>query len=137
MLQRTYASRALDIVKMRTFMPCDVENQHKTFKSRIVEVVYDPLRVEEVNASFKAAGYDVNDSVQVIARNDDDSILLWGGFNSVFALRKGESISGALDLKHMAFGDILDLTARFKIKNKKVEIDELVAKLKEKYSGSG
>jgi hypothetical protein len=27
----------------------------------------------------------------------------------------------------------LDLTARFKTKNKKVEIDELIAKLKEKY----
>jgi hypothetical protein len=133
LLQRTFASRALEVVKMKAFIPCDVENQHKTYRTRMVEHVYDPLRVPEVNGRFKAAGYDVDDQVQVIAVNKDGSILVWGGFNSVFHLAKDEKIGGALDLKHLAFNDILDLTNRFKIKNKKMEIDELIAKLKQTY----
>jgi hypothetical protein len=119
---------------MKAFVPCEVENQFKTYKTRIIEHVYDPLRVEEVNQKFKDAGYDVDDDdVHVIAINEDGSILLWGGLNSVFHLRKGERIAHCLDTKHIAFNDILDLTNRFKIKNKKVEIDELIAKLKMKY----
>ena len=134
--QRTTASRALEVVKMKVFIPCEVENQFKTYKTKIVEHVYDPLRVEEVNARFKAEGYDVDDEdVHVIAVNEDGSILLWGGLNSVFHLRKGEKIAHCLDTKHIAFDDILDLTNRFKIKNKRVEIDELIAKLKTKYQG--
>jgi len=134
--QRITASRALEVVKLKTFVPCEVENQFKTYKSKIIEHVYDPLRVEEVNARFTAAGYDVSDDdVQVIAVNEDGSILLWGGLNSVFHLRKGEKIAHCLDTKHIAFDDILDLTNPFKIKNKKVEIDELIAKLKLKYEG--
>ena len=134
LVQRITASRALEVVKMKAFVPCEVENQFKTYKSKIVEHVYDPLRVEEVNARFKAAGYDVDDDdVQVIAVNEDGSILLWGGLNSVFHLRKGEKIAHCLDIKHIAFQDILDLTNPFKIKNKKVEVDELIAKLKMKY----
>ncbi len=120
---------------MKAFIPCEVENQHKTYKTRIVEHVYDPLRVPEVNARFKAAGYDVGDEMQVIAVNEDGSILIWGGLNSVFHLRKDEKIDGVLDLKHLAFNDILDLTNRFKIKNKKPEIDELIAQLKQTYGG--
>lgn len=134
LVQRTIASRALEVVKMKAFVPCEVENQFKTYKTRIIEHVYDPLRVEEVNQKFKDAGYDVDDDdVHVIAINEDGSILLWGGLNSVFHLRKGERIAHCLDTKHIAFNDILDLTNRFKIKNKKVEIDELIAKLKMKY----
>lgn len=134
LFQRIFASRALEVVKLKAFIPCEVENQHKTYKTRIVEHVYDPLRVPEVNARFKAAGYDVDDQVQVIAVNEDGSILVWGGFNSVFHLGKDEQIDGALDMKHLAFDDILDLTNPFKIKNKKVEVDELIAKLKETYT---
>jgi hypothetical protein len=126
-------SRALDVVKMKSLVPCEVENPHKTYKCRIVEVVYDPLRVEEVNERFKTAGYDVTDGTQVIAVNEDGSILIWGGLNSVYHLQKGEQIGGAFDLKHLAFGDILDLTGPFKIKNKKGEIDELIAQLSAKY----
>jgi hypothetical protein len=55
--------------------------------------------------------------------------------NSVFHLRKGEKIEGAFDQKHLAFNDVLDLTDRFKIKNKKVEVDELVAQLQKTYGG--
>ncbi|HTL30061.1 MAG TPA: hypothetical protein VL282_12605, partial [Tepidisphaeraceae bacterium] len=120
LMQRSFASQALSIVKMKQFVPCDVQNQFGTYKSRIVDVVYDPLRVEEVNARFKKDGCGVAESdPQVIAVNEDGSILLWGGLNSVFHLRKGEETEHCLDRKHMAFQDIVDLTNLFKkIKNK-------------------
>ena len=130
---RSFASRALDVVKMKAFIPCDVENQFKTYKTRIVEHVYDPLRIPEVHARFRAAGYEFSDDMQVIAVTADGEILLWGGLNSVFHLKKGEKIDGAFDEQHLAFNDILDLTERFKIKNKKVEIDEFIAQLKKTY----
>lgn len=134
LLQRTFASRALGVVKMKAFVPCDVDDSLNNYNARIVDVVYDPLRIEDVNARFAAAGYQVGGDMQVIAVNDDGSILLWGGLNSVFHLRKGEQIQGAFDEKHLAFNDILDLTNRFKIKNKKVEIDDLIAQLERKYA---
>ena len=133
LLQRSFASRALDVVKMKAFIPCDVENQFKTYKTRIVEHVYDPIRIPEVHAKFRAAGYEFAEDMQIIAVTADGEILLWGGLNSVFHLRKGEKIGGAFDEKHLAFNDILDLTERFKIKNKKVEIDEFIAQLKKTY----
>jgi len=120
---------------MKAFVPCDVDDRLSQYKAKIVEVVFDPLRIPEVNSRFKAAGYDFDDKMQVIALTEDGSILLWGGFNSVFHLRKGERIEGAFDEKHLAFNDILHLTARFKIKHKKVEIDDLLAQLKETYGG--
>ena len=135
LLQRSFASRALDVAKMKAFVPCEVDDRLNHYKGKIVEVVYDPLRIPEVNAEYRAAGYEFSDDMQVIAVTEDGSILLWGGLNSVFHLRKGEKIGGPFDEKHLAFNDILDLTQRFKIKNKKVEIDELIAKLKEKYGG--
>lgn len=135
LLQRSIASRALDVVKLKSLVPREVENPHKTYKCRIVEVVYDPLRIEEVNNWFKADGYDIVDGTQVIAVNEDGSILIWGGLNSVYHLLKGEQIGGAFDLKHLAFGDLVDLTGPFKFKNKKVEVDELIARLKAKYEG--
>jgi hypothetical protein len=133
LLQRTFASRALDVVKMKGLVPCDVENRLNGYTCRIVEVVFDPLKIEEVNGRFKAAGYPVEDEMQVIAVNADGSILMWGGFNSVYYVRKGEPIKGAFD--NLAFDDILDLTQRFKIKNKKVEIDALITQLKRKSGG--
>jgi hypothetical protein len=136
LLQRSFASRALDVAKMKAFVPCDVDDRLNQYKAKIVEAVYDPLRVPEVNARFRAAGYDFPDDMQVIAVTDDGSILLWGGLNSVFHLRKGEKIAGAFDEKHLAFNDILDLTSRFKIKNRKAEVDELIAGLKQKYGGT-
>src|SRR6266404_4303137 len=133
LLSRTYASRALDVAKMKAFVPCEVDDRLNNFRARIVEAVFEPLRIPEVNARFRAAGYDFTDDMQVIAVTEDSSILLWGGLNSVFHLRIGEKIEGAFDEKRLAFNDILDLTQRFKIKNKKVEIDELVAQLKKTY----
>ena len=135
LLQRTYASRALDVAKMKAFTPCEVEDRLNKYKAKIVEVVFDPLQIPEVNGSFTAAGFEVGDDMQVIAVTEDGSILVWGGLNSVFHLREGERIDGAFDEKHLAFNDILDLTERFKIKNKKVEIDQLIEKLKKKYGG--
>jgi hypothetical protein len=132
LLQRSLASRALDVVKMKAFVPCDVDEPRRGYKTRIVEAVYDPLAVPETNARFEAAGYDVPDDMQVIAVCENGEILLWGGLNSVYHLGKDEKFT-ALGGKHMAFNDILDLTNRFRIKNKKVEIDELVARLNEKY----
>ena len=133
LLSRTYASRALDVAKMKAFVPCEVDDRLNNYKAKITEVVFDPLRIPEVNARFTAVGYHFSDDMQVIAVTEDGSILLWGGLNSVFHLRKGEKIEGIFDEKHLAFNDILDLTQRFKIKNKKVEIDELVARLKKTY----
>lgn len=135
LLSRTYATRALDVAKMKAFIPCEVDDELNNYKAKIVEMVFDPLRIPEVNARFSAAGYDFADDMQVIAVTEDGSILLWGGLNSVFHLGKGEKIAGPFDEDHLAFNDILDLTARFKIKNKKVEIDELIAELKTTYGG--
>ena len=135
LLQQAYATRALDVVKMKTIVPCDVEDEITGYRGRITEIVFDPVRIPEVNDRFKADGFNVDDGMQVIAVNEDDSILLWGGINSIFHLRRGERIKGAFDEQHLAFNDILDLTARFKIKNKRVEIEELIARMREAYGG--
>jgi hypothetical protein len=121
---------------MRDFTPCEVEDQFNTYRTTIVEVVFDPLHISEVNNRFEKAGYDIEESMSVITVNQDDSILLWGGLNSVYHLRKGETITGAFDEQHLAFNDLLDLTQRFKIKNKKVEIDDLIRQLKDLYGQS-
>ena len=135
LLQRIFASRALEVAKMKNFVPCDIDDRINKYNARMIDVVFDPLRIPEVNKRFRGAGYDIpNDDSMVIAINDDKSILIWGGLNSVFHLRKGEKIGGVFDEAHLAFNDILDLTNRFKIKNKKVEIDRLIADLKAKYA---
>jgi len=72
-----------------------------------------------------------DDRMQVIAINDDGSILLWGGANSVFRLRPGERISGSLDEQHLVFEDISHLTDLFEIEVKKKEVDEMTSKLKQ------
>lgn len=46
-----------------------------------------------------------------------------------------EQIDGAFDETHLVFNDILDLIEQFKIKNKKVEIDELIEQFNETYGG--
>jgi hypothetical protein len=132
LLQRSFASSALDVAKLKAVAPCDVDDPINGYKGRITEAVFDPLRIEEVNARFVAEGYKVPDGTQVIAVTATGEILIWGGFNSVFRLAKGEELVGAFD--KLAFADILDLTQRFKFKNKKPEIDELIAGLTRKYS---
>jgi len=134
LLERHMASACLDVVKMKPLVPCDVENTHKTYKTRITSVVFDPLNIEEVDERFRSEGYVVPDEAHVIATTEDGSILLWGGLNSVYHLKRGEEIKTVFD--KLAFQDLLDLTRRFKIKNKKVEIDEMRAALIEKYTPS-
>jgi hypothetical protein len=132
LLQRSYASTALVITKMKALTPCDIDSWKTSFKARMTEVVFDPLRIDEVNAQFIAAGYKVPDDSSVIAITEDGTLLVWGGAYSVYKLPKGGEIKGGLD--DLAFEDISDLTQRFQIKNKKVEIDALIAQLQEKYT---
>jgi hypothetical protein len=141
LLRQQYASRCLDLVKMKSLVPRDVECPPNRFKRRIVDVVFDPLRVREVNARFKAEGYlfdeapdpdDADHGAAVIAVNDDGSVLVWGGLNSVYCLRKGERITGFLD--KIAFDDIAHLVRLFPIKNKKAEVDAMIEQLKRHYT---
>ena len=119
---------------MKALVPCDVSDEITGYRGRVSEIVFDPLRIEEINAPYEAQGFEVREGMQVIAECEDGSILLGGGLNSIFHLRKGEQIRGAFDEDHLAFQDILDLTGRFRIKNKRAEIDGLLAQLNHKYS---
>lgn len=133
LLQRHWASAALETMKMKAFVPCDVEDKINNYKCRIVEAVFEPLKIEETNARFAKQGFIIPDEFHVIAVNEDGTILLWGGMNSVYYLKKGEKLPGTLE-GNLAFNDIRDLINRFKIKNKKPELDELMAAMKKKYS---
>jgi hypothetical protein len=130
LLQRSYASSCLDVMKMKAFVPCDVADELNKYKANISEVVFDPLKVQETNAQYTKAGYIIPDDFAVIALTTDKKILLWGGLNSVYYLRKGEKLHKSLE-KNLAFNDIVDLTNHFKIKNKKPELDALLAQLHE------
>lgn len=103
LLQRTYASRALDVAKMRDVLPCDVDDRLTGYHGRIVEVAFDPLRIEETDLHFRDAGYGVDDDLHAIALTEAGELLLWGGFNSIYALKKGERVVGVSD--HLAFND--------------------------------
>jgi hypothetical protein len=132
LFQRSYASSCVDVVKMRDSVPCAVEDQVTGYKATIVRVVFDPLRIPAVNAEFGAEGYIIPDDFAVIGVTADKKILMWGGLNSVYYLKKGEKLHASLE-KNIAFNDIVGLTKQFKIKNKKAEVDELIAKLKKVY----
>ena len=93
------------------------------------------MHIEEVNAKFKSDGYIFDEDMKVIAVTEDGEILLWGGINSVYHIRRGEQITGAFDAKHLGFEDLLDFTQPFKTKRKKVEIDEMLDQLKRRYGG--
>jgi hypothetical protein len=135
MLQRSFASDCVDFAKMKALVPREVECTNTGYKTKVVEVVFDPMRIEEVNAKFRSAGYIVDDDMKVIAVTEDGEILLWGGLNSVYHIGRGEEITGTFDSKYLAFEDLLDLTQPFKIKRKKVEIDEMLDRLKKRYGG--
>src|SRR6267142_3483695 len=109
LLQRSFASSCLHIVKMKAFVPCEVEDELNNYKGRIVEIVFDPLKVEEVNARFEAAGYHIPEDMRVIATTAEKTILIWGGLNSVYCLHKGEQLDKSLEV-NLAFNDIVDLT---------------------------
>ena len=133
LFQRSFASSCLDIVKMKVFVPCKVEDEVNDYKTTITKMVFDPLKISEVNASFKTSGYIIPEDFAVIAVTSDETILIWGGVNSVYYLHKGEELDDSLEV-NLAFNDIVDLTQSFKIKNKKTEIDDLIAQLKRLYS---
>lgn len=135
MLQRSFAGDCLDLIKMRSLVPIEAEDEITGYKTTIVEMVFDPMRLAEVNGRFQAAGYIIPDKMNVIGVNEDGTILVWGGPNCVFWLRKGAPISEGL-LDNIAFQDLGDLTQQFKIKNKKTEIDEMIAQLKQAYGSN-
>ena len=132
LFQRSFASSCLDIVKMKAFVPCEVEDEMNDYKTTITEMVFDPLKITEINGRFEAAGYIIPEDFSVIAVTGDETVLVWGGVNSVYYLHKAEELDDSLEV-NLAFNDIVDLTARFKIKNKKTEIDDLIAQLKQLY----
>lgn len=130
MILRSRAGDYLDLVKMRSLVPIEAEDKLTGYKTRIVEMVFDPLQMSETNKRFQAAGFLIPDEMNVIAVNNDGTILVWWGrLNCIFWLRKGEPISKGFDA-NLAFQDLGDLTHSFKFKNKKVELDEMIAQLK-------
>ncbi len=133
LLQRSFAGDSLYLIKMRPLVPIEVENDLIGYKTKIVEMVFDPSRIVEVNGRFEAEGFLIPEKMNVIAVNEDGTILVWGGPNCVFWLRKGEPISEGWD-DNVAFEDLGDLTHRFKFKNKKAEIDDMIAQLKQTFS---
>jgi len=132
MLQRSFAGDCLDLIKMGSLVPIEVKDELTGYKTKIVEMVFDPVRLAEVNGRFAAAGYLIPEKMNVIGVNHDGTILVWGGPNCVFWLRKGEPISDGWD-DNVAFQDLRDLTGQFKIKNKKPEIDDMIAELKKAF----
>jgi hypothetical protein len=134
MLQRSFAGDCLDLIKMRSLVPMAVEDEATGYKTTIVEMVFDPKRLKDVNQQFETAGYRIPEKMNVIAVNEDGTILVWGGPNCVFWLEKGKPISEGWD-DNVAFQDLRDLTGQFKIKNKKSEVDEMIAELKKAFTG--
>ena len=133
MLQRSFAGDCLDLIKMRSLVPVEVEDEPTGHKTKIVEMVFDPMQIPETNARFQSAGFLIPDEMNVIAVNGDGTILVWEGrLNCVLWLRKGKPISDGWE-ENMAFQDLRDLTGRFKIKNKKPEIDDMIAALKKAF----
>jgi len=128
MFQRSLAGDCLDLVKMKSLVPVEVEDELTGYRTKIAEMVFDPKRINEVNRRFKAAGYLIPDDMNVIAVNEDKTILVWGGPNCILWLRKGEPVSKGWE-GNLAFQDLRDLTEKFKIKNKKVEIDDMIKQL--------
>jgi hypothetical protein len=130
LVQRLFATRFLQLEKMKQMVPRTVKAQCASRRITVAEVVFDTLHIDKVNAKFKRRGFVFDDRMHVIAVTDDGSILLWGGANSVFHLRRGQRISGPLDEKHLVFEDISHLTDLFEIEVKKKEVDEMISQLK-------
>jgi hypothetical protein len=126
------ASTCLDIVKLKQFVPCVVRDDRSDFRTNVVEIVFDPLRIDDANRDFKAAGFEFDEAKSmVVAVNDDGSILLWTGNSGVLQLHKRGSSNYPRECR--AFNDILGLTVPFKIKNKKPEVDAMLVELRNVY----
>ena len=94
-LQLSFATRFVELEKIKSLVPRTIKAQVKGRRIAVAKVVFDPLRMKKVNAEFKDNGFFLDDRNNVIAMNADGSILVWGGANSVFRLRRGERIAGA------------------------------------------
>jgi len=129
-LQRSFAMRFVELDKIKALVPRTINAQWNGRRIKVAEVVFDPLQIKKVNEKFTANGFILDDRKHVIAVNADCSILVWGGANSVFRLRAGERITGALDEKRLAFEDISHFTESFEVKVTKKEVDAMIAKLK-------
>jgi hypothetical protein len=101
LLQRSFASDCVDFAKIKALVPREVEDKLTGYKTLVVEIVFDPFRIEQVNERFKADGYIFDEDMKVIAVTEDGSILLWGGLNSVYHIKRGETITGAFNPKYL------------------------------------
>jgi hypothetical protein len=133
--ERSYASSYLDLVKMKGLVPREVQEALTGYKAKIVEMVFDPFQIDEVNKRFKDSGYFIGKDMSVIAVNEDDSILLLGN-TVVYRVSKDEDLKDPLDDSHVAFYDVANLTKPLKIKNTRAELDEMFQKLKQKYAAT-
>jgi hypothetical protein len=129
-VQRSFATHFVKIDKIKALVPRTVKAQANGRPIKIREIVFDPLQIKKVNAKFTNDGSILDDRKYVIAVNADGSILVWGGANSVFRLRAGARITGALDERRLAFEDISHFTDAFEVEATKKEVDAMIAKLK-------
>lgn len=122
------ASHCLDILKLGDFVPFEIELSETGSKATIEEIVFDPLRIYEVNDKYRQAGFEIDEQFsRVIAVMADGSILVWFGHTTIYLLEKDT------DKKIEAFNDLLDLTFDFNIKNKRPEINGLLREMRECY----
>ncbi|HEY5913132.1 MAG TPA: hypothetical protein VJA21_21285 [Verrucomicrobiae bacterium] len=129
-LQRSFATHFVKLEKMRTLVPRTIKAQWNGRPIKVREIVFDPLQIKKVKAKFTEAGFILDDRKHVLAVNADGSILVWGGANSVFRLRAGARITGALDERRLAFEDIGHFTDAFEVDATKKEVDAMIGKLK-------
>ncbi len=132
-LKKAYASECLTLLKMKELVPFEIKATHTDFTAKVVEMVFDPFKIKEVNARFAAAGYPVLEGLEVIAVNEDGSILLWGGVAGIFYARKDEPFDEDWE-DNSVYEDVIDLIGQFKIKHKKAEVDEMMEKLQAHYT---
>jgi hypothetical protein len=130
LVKRSFATHFVKLEKMRTLVPRTVKAQWSGRPIKVKAIVFDPLQLQKVNAKFTDDGFILDDRKYVIAVNADGSILVWGGANSVFRLRAGARITGALDEKRLAFEDISHFTDAFEVDATKKEVDAMIARLK-------
>ena len=129
-IQRSFATHFVKLEKIKALVPRTIKAQANGRPIKIKEIVFDPLQIKQVNARFTDKGFILDEKKYVIAINDDRSILVWGGANSVFRLRTGARITRSSDPKRLAFEDITHFTGAFEVEATKKEVDAMVAILK-------
>ena len=129
-IQRSFATHFVKLEKIKALVPRTIKAQANGRPIKVREIVFDPLQIKKVNAKFTDEGFILDDKKYVIAVNADRSILVWGGANSVFRLRSGARITGASDLRRLAFEDISHFTDAFEVETTKKEVDAMITRLK-------